>query len=178
MSIILKAKEFAKKAHVGDTYGDYPYTKHLNDVYLMLLTAGVKDEKTLAVAWLHDTIEDTVIRYEDVLEAFGEKIADITYAVTDKRGKTRVERHEATYPTIAKDARATLVKVADRAANFAMSKHERQKQFYKYEREHVYFKATLLEHTFGIPEFDDSIKFLSDFIDSIIKDGPLVEGIA
>jgi len=176
MSVVLKAKKFAEEAHIGDKYGDYPYTKHLNDVFLMLLAAGIKDEKALAVAWLHDTIEDTVVRYEDVFEGFGEKIADITYAVTDKRGKTRAERHKATYPTIAKDARATVVKFADRAANFAMSKHERQKQFYKYEREHVYFKETLFKE-FGIPEFDKGIKFLSDFIDRIIEDGPLIEGV-
>lgn len=175
MSAILKAKAYAIKAHDGDTYGEYPYSKHLNDVYNILILAGVTDKLILSAAWLHDTIEDTQIRYEDLFEDFGKRIADLTYLLTDKRGKNRQERHLATYPLIAEDARATTVKWADRTANFLMSQHSRREQFFKYQKEHVYFKETLYKK-FDEPEFDDAIEFLAKLIDRIIKQGPLLKG--
>jgi len=177
MSIILKAKEYATEAHKGDTYGPYPYTKHLNDVYNMLIAAGVTDELVLAAAWGHDVIEDTVIRYEDIFEDFGKRYADLVYLVTDKRGKTRKERHLSTYPLIADDARATVVKWADRAANIMMSQHSRQTQFFKYQKEHTYFKETLYKK-FDIGEFDAGIEFLHTLIARILDEGPLIKGIA
>ena len=174
MSVILKAKAFAIEAHKSDTYGEYQYSKHLNDVYNVLIIAGVTDTLSLSAAWMHDTIEDTQIRYEDVLENFGKLLADLTYLLTDKRGKNRKERHLATYPLIAEDARATIVKWADRTANFLMSQHSRQKQFIMYEREHVYFKETL-DKRFDDPEIDRGIEFLSGLIDKIIEAGPTIE---
>jgi len=176
MSRILKAKNFAIQAHKGQTYGEYPYQKHLNDVYLMLKVAGVWSETPLALAWLHDTIEDTVIRYEDVRETFGTILADKNYLVTDKRGKTRKERHKATYPKIATDPDATVVKWADRTANILMSQHSKQSQFFKYQKEHVYFKE-ILSVKFDIPEIDNAIKHLSDLIDVLLEEGPYLEAI-
>ena len=173
MSRILKAKKYAIEAHKGQTYGEYPYQKHLNDVYLMLKSVGVSSEIPLAVSWLHDTIEDTVIRYEDVVEAFGIILAEKVYAVTDKRGKTRKERHKATYPSIATDPDATVVKWADRAANILMSQHSKQSQFFKYQKEHVYFKE-VLSVEFDIPEIDEAVKKLSALIDALLEEGPYI----
>ena len=171
---ILKAKLYAIEAHDGQTYGEYPYGKHLNDVYNVLKLSGIYDELVLTVAFLHDTIEDTQIRYEDVFEDFGKAIADLTYLLTDKRGKTRKERHLATYPLIAEDARATTIKWADRLANILMSQHSRREQFFKYQKEHIYFKETL-DKKFDIPEFDKAIEFIAGRIDAIIDEGPLLE---
>jgi len=106
--MLLEAKKFAETVHEGDMYGKYPYTKHLNDVYNTLMVFGIFDEVVLTVSWLHDTIEDTQIVYEDVYDKFGREVADITYLVTDKRGRNRKERQKNTYPELAKDHRARL----------------------------------------------------------------------
>lgn len=175
MSTILKAKLYAIEAHQLDTYGEYPYSKHLNDVYNSLILAGITDDLTLTASFLHDTIEDTQTRYEDLFEDFGKRVADLTYLLTDKRGKNRQERHLATYPLIAEDARATVVKWADRASNILMSQHSRREQFFKYQKEHVYFKETLYKK-FGEEEFDKAIEFFADLIDRLLEQGPLLKG--
>jgi len=42
-----------------------------------------EDDKTIfPVAWLHDTLEDTVAEYEDLKELFGESIADMVYLLS------------------------------------------------------------------------------------------------
>jgi len=174
MSQLLKAKSYAAKAHEGDRYGEHLYTKHLNDVYNMLVSAGVNDELTLILSWMHDTIEDTHVRYEDVFEDFGKRVADGTYLLTDKRGKNRKERHRATYPLIAEDMRATVVKWADRAANIAASQHDKQERFVMYQKEHPYFKETLYKH-FDDPMFDNAIDHLAGLIDRILEDGPFID---
>lgn len=139
---ILKAKEFALKYH-KNTYGIYPYSFHLNQVYNVLKYFGVTDPIILAAAWLHDALEDTELMYEDIFENFGKEIADLVFLVTDKRGKNRHERQEKTYPLIAEDERGRILKLADRIANQTQSQHEQEKMWLMYCKEYKYFKSTL-----------------------------------
>lgn len=147
LNIILKAKEFAYKYHEGDKYGDLPYTFHLNQVYVILLSFGIRNTDILATAWLHDVIEDTECTYEDVKLYFGETIADMVYLLTDKRGKNRAERHQKTYPALACDSTACCVKLADRIANWSFSQLENssrgKNKFKMYFNEYEYFRKTL-----------------------------------
>lgn len=177
MSTILKAKAYAFEAHKGDMYGPYPYTKHLNDVYNTLVMVGVTDDLILMAAWMHDTIEDTMVVYEDLFEDFGKRTADLVYLLTDKRGRNRRERHEATYPLIAEDPRAVLVKLADRLANLMNSQHEKEKMFFMYEKEHPYFIETLMKHT-AEEKFTPYRTFIEDIvvrIEAILEAGPHME---
>lgn len=173
----MKAKRYAFEAHKGDLYGDYPYTKHLNDVYNVLVATGVDDNLILMVAWMHDIIEDTHLRYEDIFEDFGKRTADLVYLVTDKRGKTRSERHQATYPLIADGPRATTIKVADRLANIMNSQHDKEKMFFMYEKEHPYFKETLLTNIEreDFAPFKPFILAMMARIDAILTLGPHME---
>lgn len=174
--MIMRAKELAFKYHEGDKYGIYPYTFHLNQVYNVLKFFGVKDELILAAAWLHDVIEDTECLYEDLFEEFGKDLADLVYLVTDKRGKNRRERQEKTYPLIAEDQRARILKLADRIANTTQSQHEKEKQWLMYEKEYEYFKETLniLGHI-----HDNSLTPIQDamwaYLDELIKEGHLCD---
>ena len=139
---ITKAKEMALKFHKNN-YGIYPYSFHLNQVYNVLKYFGVTDPVMLAVAWLHDTLEDTELMYEDIFEAFGKEVADLTYLLTDKRGKNRRERQEKTYPLIAEDQRARIIKLADRIANQTQSQHEQEKMWLMYCKEYKFFREIL-----------------------------------
>lgn len=172
--MLLKAKNFAIKAHEGDTYGIYPYTKHLNDVYNVLVTFGIFEELILVIAWTHDTIEDTQVVYEDVHNELGSKVADLTYLVTDKRGKNRKERHQNTYPELAKSHYARLVKIADRFANMMMTMHDSQEKFTMYEKEYQYFKETLQSEMKENDEFHEIELKMWNSLDKLFEIGPFI----
>lgn len=173
--MLLEAKKFAYKAHEGDTYGEFPYTKHLNDVYNVLVTFGVFDEMVLVLAWLHDTIEDTQVVYEDIHDKFGEKVANFTYLLTDKRGKNRKERHKNTYPELAKVHLTRLVKLADRISNVTMTTHDGQEKFVMYEKEYKYFKETLQPEMNFDDEFYNIEVKMWEHLDKLIDFGPFIK---
>jgi len=99
-----KAREFALKCHNVQVYGGiFPYFKHLEDVYLVLVEFGFTDERDLDIltaSFLHDTIEDTATSYNDLKKAFGENVAEIVYCMSDELGRNREEKKKKTYPKI------------------------------------------------------------------------------
>ena len=75
-----KASAFAARAHCNQVRKDErtPYFSHPVRVALtVVLTFGCTDENVVAAALLHDVIEDTTADYDDILEQFGPKVADI-----------------------------------------------------------------------------------------------------
>ena len=173
--MLLEAKNFALKAHDGDKYGAYPYSKHLNDVYNVLVTFGIFKERILALGWVHDTIEDTQVVYEDVSDEFGEIFADKAYLITDKRGKNRKERHRNTYPALAEDHEVRLVKLADRIANITMTMHDSQEKFIMYEKEFAYFKEVLQAVMKEEDEFHVIEVRMWEHLEKLLDVGPFIE---
>jgi len=111
-----KAKEFALKAHGKQQYGSRPYSFHLESVVQVGKNINLEHDIILG-CWLHDTIEDCDVSYQDVKREFGENVAEIVYAVTDELGRDRKERKEKTYPKIRANQNAICVKLCDRIAN-------------------------------------------------------------
>jgi guanosine-3',5'-bis(diphosphate) 3'-pyrophosphohydrolase len=117
-----RAASFAARAHRHDLRKDgvTPYVAH---VFRVAMTArdvfGCDDQVALATALLHDTIEDTGTDYDDILEAFGDEVADGVAALT----KNMALRHDIREPEYDQrlagaDWRARLVKLADTYDNF------------------------------------------------------------
>jgi guanosine-3',5'-bis(diphosphate) 3'-pyrophosphohydrolase len=82
-----KALMFATKKHDGQTRQDAvstPYITHPIEVSIILREAGAS-EKSQVIALLHDTIEDTNTTYEELIEEFGDDIADGVMEVTDDK---------------------------------------------------------------------------------------------
>lgn len=141
--IVEKAKLFAEVAHGDQRYGDFPYTKHLQDV-VNVLEEFEDDPYVLAAGWMHDTIEDTAIDFTAVFNEFGRVVARLVYAVSNEPGKNRKERHERTYPKmIAAGRNAIAIKLADRIANTENCMKFNHHLFKMYEREYPGFKKTL-----------------------------------
>lgn len=68
--------------------------------------------------YFHDAIEDARMTYNDVCSLIGEKAADVVYAVTNEKGKTRAERaNDNYYQGIRETPLAVFVKLCDRIAN-------------------------------------------------------------
>lgn len=145
----MNAAHYAEKVHEGQLYGaTRPYTHHLDLVAQVLMHHGYrKDRALLNAAWLHDTLEDQPARCtpQDLHSLFGHDTAMLVEAVTNKPGKNRRERHEATYPGIrAAGTRAVALKLADRIANVEFSQLEGDEGKLKmYQKEHAFFAKTL-----------------------------------
>lgn len=79
--LISKAYAFALYAHQGQTrkFGKdkgLPYIVHPTRV------ADKVDGMAKVVAFLHDTIEDTSVKYEDLVKEFGHEVADSVLLLT------------------------------------------------------------------------------------------------
>lgn len=127
--IHIRAIRYAVSVHqeVNETYDGVPYSLHLAmaahfaDRFSYLLPPEERAD-TLAAVWLHDIIEDCRRSYNDLKEAFTEKVAELVFAVTNDRGRTRQERAgENYYRGIVATPYATYVKLCDRLANVQYS---------------------------------------------------------
>lgn len=115
---VKEARMVAVKAHSGQYYDNiFPYEKHLDDVVAVLKSHGIVSPKLLKSAYMHDTIEDCNVSYNDIRTYFGEDVAEIVYCVTDEIGRNRKERKLKTLPKTASNKDAVIIKVADRIAN-------------------------------------------------------------
>ena len=61
----------------------FPYIVHPMEAVEIVATMTT-DQELLAAAALHDTIEDTDVTYEQIREAFGERVANLVHAESDQ----------------------------------------------------------------------------------------------
>jgi (p)ppGpp synthase/HD superfamily hydrolase len=123
--LYIQAYRFAAHAHrwqkVPGT--SLPYIMHLSFVAMeMLAAAAVEDirDANLAMqcALLHDTLEDTRVRYEQLQEEFGQDVAAGVLALTlNKRLSKPAQMPECLERIRAQPAEIWMVKLADRITN-------------------------------------------------------------
>jgi len=84
MNIIEQSIIFAAKAHKGQTRKstDIPYITHPFSVGMLLQKENCTDE-VIAAGILHDTLEDTSATYEELIEHFGVRIANLVRAASE-----------------------------------------------------------------------------------------------
>ncbi|MEM6462946.1 MAG: bifunctional (p)ppGpp synthetase/guanosine-3',5'-bis(diphosphate) 3'-pyrophosphohydrolase [Pseudomonadota bacterium] len=123
-ALLNKAYVYAMQKHGKQTRanGD-PYISHPLEV-AAILTDMHLDEATVAVALLHDTIEDTTATRGEIDELFGEEIGGLVEGLTkirkldlvSKRAK-QAENLRKLLLAVSDDVRVLLVKLADRLHN-------------------------------------------------------------
>ena len=124
IKIIKDAYQLAATMHEGQfrKSGD-PYISHPLHVAYMLcdLQAG---PATIAAGFLHDTLEDCGVSYQELKTLFNEDVAEIVQAVTKIKNLPDVSIEESSASThrklilaMAKDIRAVIVKLCDRLHN-------------------------------------------------------------
>ncbi len=84
-SLLDKAIIFAVKAHSGtERRGKgFPYIVHPMEA-MEIVASMTADQELLAAAALHDTVEDTDVTVDLIREEFGNRIADLVAAESDK----------------------------------------------------------------------------------------------
>lgn len=135
--------------NVNHKYDKLPYDFHLQMVvdfakkYIYLVEEKERDN-VLGACWLHDTIEDCRLTYNDILQSTNERVAELVYALTTEKGKNRAERaNKKYYDDINKTAYAVFIKLCDRLANVDYSKKTGSSMFEKYKQEHEHFCNSL-----------------------------------
>ncbi len=119
-----KAFEYAKKSHSGQyRVSEEPYIIHPMEVVKILISLRA-DKHTLMAGFLHDILEDTDTKPEEIQELFGEDVLNLVQGVT-KLGKlqfkSKEERQAENYRrmliAMASDVRIIFLKLADRLHN-------------------------------------------------------------
>lgn len=145
MSSLEDVKKFAVERHGDQKYSSGPYSIHLAAVSAVLSRFGIVDENLHKAAWLHDVVEDTPTKLEEVKTLFGPVVADLVHRVTNGPGKNRKERHENTYPKIFASDDAITLKLADRIANTEQSIKDNGDLLQMYIKEYPDFKYMLFK---------------------------------
>ena len=124
LPLLREAWRVGAAAHAGQTRkSGEPYITHPVAVAGVLAELGL-DVETLIAAILHDTIEDTPLRREEIASQFGEDVAELVDGVTklDKlkfrdRQEAAAESFRKMLLAMSRDLRVIMIKLADRLHN-------------------------------------------------------------
>lgn len=107
----------ANKHHEGQFYGQENYIVHLDDVAVRVNLAGGDDEQ-LAIAWLHDILEDTDCTVETLREnGLSARVISAVIALTKVQG----ESYEEYITKVRNNPDALFVKKMDTLDNLTNS---------------------------------------------------------
>lgn len=164
---LIEVYDFARKAHEGQTdKGGKPYILHPIAVAQIVQNFG-GDETTIYASLLHDVVEDTPVKLEEIEAKFGK---DVAFLVD---GVTKTDTFEGTLEKVAKytekDKRVLLIKLADKAHNLGRTvPGEKIKDLAKYMRKQ--YEATDFYAKLGLKNgFTTLAKTIKDLGDNLKK---------
>lgn len=141
LTVVDRAEEYALEMHGDQMYGEHPYEKHLKEVTGSIYIFDKSDYKIehIVIGWLHDVIEDTDATKEDIINLFGNSIADAVEALTYDGGLL----HDY-LAKIKCNPSASYVKIHDRFVNMSNSVGH-PKLAFKYISQYEAFKGALYQ---------------------------------
>lgn len=158
-AVIAVAREFRNEFNVEFTidnvhlpniiyYNTSPSVNYQSEIQLRTIYAEkpsmLIDVIITSSVYFHDVIEDCRMTYNDVKNLIGETAADIVYAVTNHKGKTRKDRaNELYYQEIRETPGASFVKMCDRIANVRFSRLMGSSMYEKYKQENEHFMESV-----------------------------------
>src|SRR5438132_1341153 len=135
LDLVKKAYVYSAKVHQGQIRkSGEPYLVHPLEVAGLLADLKL-DEASIVAGLLHDTIEDTLAKPEEIRELFGQEVLDLVEGVT-KLGtfqsseavsveEKQAENFRKMLVAMAKDIRVIVVKLDDRTHNMRTLEHMR-----------------------------------------------------
>lgn len=123
-TLLLRAASFAARHHRRQKRkgaDGEPYINHPIAVAELIASVGrVTDVLTLAAALLHDTVEDTDAKLDDIGREFGAEVRGIVAELTDDKSLPSEERKRLQVVNAPNASRrAKIVKLADKSINVA-----------------------------------------------------------
>ena len=130
VNFIWEAFRFSNNAHEGQKRrSGEPYFTHCASVGI-ILSEWKMDTRTIAAGLMHDVIEDTDVSRNDMVDKFGEEIAELVDGVSklsgikfSSRREKQAENFMKMFLSVAKDLRVIIIKFADRLHNMSTIKH-------------------------------------------------------
>ncbi len=124
IDLIFDAYNFGKEAHEGQKRkSGEPYFNHCVAVATILADWGM-DHNMVISGLLHDTIEDTKVKKNDISSRYGEDVLHLVESVTNlsgikfnSRNQQKAENFMKMFISFANDIRAIIIKLADRLHN-------------------------------------------------------------
>ena len=164
---IREAYLFAYGAHDGQYRASgEPYIIHPVAVASILAKMRL-DRETIIAALLHDTIEDTPVTYQDVVNKFGDHVALLVEGVSklDKlkfrnRQEAQAENFRKMVMAMVEDVRVILIKLADRTHNMQTLDSLRPDKRRRIAKETLEIYAPLA-HRLGIHHIKTELEVLS-----------------
>jgi GTP pyrophosphokinase len=142
VDLVKKAFEFAQTNHKGQMrLSGEEFITHPVEVASILADLNL-DEITISSALMHDVVEDTEAKIEDVKKEFGSKIAEMVEGVTKLnecdfirkdedieaiRERTKIENLRRLFLAMAKDVRVVIIKLADRLHNMRTLEYRKER---------------------------------------------------
>ena len=168
VEIIKRAYAFAKDAHKGiRRRSGEPYILHPIAVAKIVSQEIGLGSTSICAALLHDVVEDTEYRVEDIEMNFGKKIATIVDGLTKISGgifgdkaSAQAENFRKLLLTMAEDIRVILIKMADRLHNMRTLGSMLPSKQYKIAGETLYIYAPLA-HRLGLFAIKTELEDLS-----------------
>jgi GTP pyrophosphokinase len=124
LELLDRALRFSATAHRGQKrMSGEDFISHSIAV-AQILAEQLLDTTSIAAALLHDVVEDSDVRVEDIAREFGAEIASIVDGLTKishltfrSSAEEQVENYRKLLLSIAKDARVIIIKLCDRLHN-------------------------------------------------------------
>ncbi len=167
LDLIDRALAFSASAHRGQKrMSGEDFISHSIAV-ASILVEQLPDATSIAAALLHDVVEDSDVRAEDLAQEFGAEVAGLVDGLTKishltfrSTAERQVENYRKLLLSIAKDARVIIIKLADRLHNMRTLQHltpERRERIALETRE-IYAP---LAHRFGMAGIKADLEDLS-----------------
>ncbi|HDT4388515.1 TPA: HD domain-containing protein [Klebsiella pneumoniae] len=174
MNIVEKAQMFAAGAHAGvgqkRKYTGEDYIHHPVAVAEIVRKHGGTDEM-VAAAMLHDTIEDTQVTFDHIFSLFGDRVAEMVDALSNKAKKEDGNRETRFFINVKAlrerlDMQSRVIKLADLIHNTqSITRYDQ-----KFAAQYLAEKAFMLRALFT----DAEIGVSGEEIESRTGDHPLL----
>lgn len=163
----VKAVNLAEELHAdAKRKSGEPYISHPCRIANALISLKIEDEDILVATILHDVLEDTDIKAELLESYFGKDATQIIKLVTKQKGIST----ETYYKNIARDKKATIVKVADRCHNVSTMYFFSEEKMKEYiEETELYVIPMCSQISNDYPEVADYLYTMKYQIESILE---------
>jgi len=122
---IKKAYDFMDEAHKGQTrYSGKPYISHPVWIAKVVAQLNIGQEAVVA-SLLHDCVEDTTVKIDDIAEKFGDEVALLVSGLTEVKTKTEgiqinqtnIEVFRKFFFSSVNDVRVLIIRLVDKLHN-------------------------------------------------------------